>query len=126
MPISMKSTNRLKQNLKNSKKNAPVKKAPLEKAFQESVIRKLKTIKDMYFFKKEAAAIRGIPDIIGCYKGRFFAWELKRSQKEADKNTGRIVLQKLVIKMIQDCGDIGEVVCPENFEAKLRELTRSS
>ena len=98
------------------------KKHPLEKNFKARVKRELGSIPGLYHFTKEACSIRGIPDIIGCYKGRFFAWELKRSQKEAAKTTGRIVLQKHNIGKIQICGGIAELVYPENFESKLAEL----
>ena len=92
----------------------------LESSFQNAVIRKLKKIKGIYFFKKEAAAIRSIPDVIGSYKGRFFGWELKRSSKS--KPTP---LQIYTLKQIQKAGGIGEVVYPENFEEKLEELLNS-
>lgn len=111
--------------MKKITKSKPLKKpvSPLESAFQRAVINKLKKIPDLYFFKKEAMAIRGIPDIIGCYKGRFFAWELKRSEAESHKMTGRIVLQKYIISLIRKAGGIGEFVYPENFEERLEELT---
>jgi len=94
----------------------------LEKNFKKKVISELKDIKDCYFFVKEAAAIRGIPDIIGCYKGMFFAWELKRSEKEASKKRDGYELQKYNIKKINDSGGIGRIVYPENFKECLEEL----
>jgi len=86
------------------------------------VKKRLNEIPDLYHFTKEALSIRGIPDIIGCYRGRFFAWELKRSEAEANKKTGRIVLQKYVLNKITQAGGIGELVFPENFEQKMEEL----
>lgn len=79
----------------------------------------------MYVFKKEAAAIRGIPDIIGCFQGRFFAWELKSCAAKARLNTGSIVLQRYELGKIRDSGGIGEIVYPENFEEKYQELIAS-
>ena len=87
-------------------------------------MKKLGKINDLYCFSKEAAAIRGISDIIGCYKGKFFAWELKRSEKEAQKTTGRIALQKYHISLVKKAGGIGEIIYPENFEEKLAEMIR--
>lgn len=84
--------------------------------------RKLDPVPDLYYFVKEALALRGIPDIIGCYKGRFFAWELKRSAKEASKTSGRIVLQKHFLGHINRAGGIGEIVHPDNLDQKLSEL----
>lgn len=78
-----------------------------------------------YHFTKEALSLRGLPDIIGCYQGRFFAWELKRDKKEASKKTGRIVLQKHILGLIRKAGGIGEIVHPDNFQQKLKELRLS-
>jgi len=94
----------------------------LEHTFQKKVKKELKTIPSLYFFVKEAASLRGIPDLIGCVNGRFFAWELKRSEAEGNKTTGRIVLQKVTLNTINKCGGIGRVVYPENFEECLEEL----
>jgi len=99
-----------------------MKKPILESQFKAQVKRKLDAIDGLYFFIKEALALRGIPDIIGCYKGRFFAWELKRSEKEGLKKTGRIALQRHIIRKIQLAGGEGEIVYPENLEKKLSEL----
>ena len=94
----------------------------LEKDFQQRVLKRLRSHDDMYVFVKEAKSLRGIPDLIGCYKGQFFGWELKRSEAEARKNTGRIVLQKHILKLIQSAGGIGEIVYPENLHEKMTEL----
>lgn len=94
----------------------------LEHDFQKKVKARLKAEPFLYEFTKEAAALRGIPDIIGCYKGRFFAWELKRSAKESRKLTGRIALQRHVLRLIQKAGGIGRLVHPDNFEECLAEL----
>ena len=103
---------------------------PLEKDFKKKVRTKLKHVRGLYFFTKEAMSIRGIPDIIGCTQnGRFFAWELKRSKwevyyktKKGIKCTGRTALQWHNIKKIRNAGGIAEFVYPENFEEKFGEL----
>lgn len=78
--------------------------------------------KDLYYFTKEAKSIKGIPDLIGCYKGKFFAWELKKSEREGQTSGGRIVLQLYILSLIRRAGGVGEVVYPENLEEKFREL----
>lgn len=93
-----------------------------ETRFKNLVTKKLKEIPDLYYFIKEAKALRGIPDVIGCYKGLFFGWELKKSKAEAQKNTGRIVLQRYILSLIQRSGGIGEIVHPDNLDEKLRQL----
>jgi len=81
------------------------------------VIPFLKSIKGLKYFIKEAVSIRAIPDIIGCYKGKFFALELKRSLKEANKKTGRIVAQKYWLETWMIEADAKTfLVYPENFE----------
>lgn len=94
----------------------------LEKNFKKKVKSALQGINGMYFFVKEAAAIRGIPDIIGSYKGRFFAWELKRSEKVAHQWRDGHELQKYNINKINESGGIGRIVYPENFKECLEEL----
>lgn len=94
----------------------------LEKNFKKKVISVLKDIDNLYYFVKEAAAIRGIPDLIICYKGRFIAWELKRSEKVASTWRDGHELQKYNIKKICDSGGIARVVYPENFKDSLEEL----
>jgi hypothetical protein len=88
-----------------------------EGRFKKHVIRYLKTLPNTYFFVKEAAAIRGIPDIIGCMNGRYFALELKKDLKETQKLTGRIVLQREAIRKTHDAGGIGCILSPEFFNS---------
>lgn len=97
----------------------------LESKFKNKVMKELKAVDGMFVFSKEAKSLRGYPDIIGCYRGRFFGWELKRSESEARKQTGRIVLQRHILKLIQQSGGIGEIVHPDNFQKKLSELLQS-
>ena len=95
-----------------------------EALFQHRALAKLRKIDGLWCFTKEAAAIRGIPDIIGVAHGRFFAWELKTSMAECRRKTGRIVLQRYTIDKINDAGGIGRFVCPENFVLCLEELKK--
>jgi len=98
-------------------------KGPENKFRDSQVIPYLKKL-GAYFFIKEAAAIRGIPDIIGCLNGYFFALELKSSYKEAIKNTGRIVLQQVVLDKMRLNSAYAEVVYPENFITAMENLRK--
>jgi hypothetical protein len=93
-----------------------------ESQFQKQVKRKLDKIENCWYFVKEAKSIRGIPDIVGVYNGVFFGWELKRSEREASKLTGRIVLQRYILSLIRHCGGVGEIVHPDNLDQKLKDL----
>jgi len=93
-----------------------------EHQFQRKVKRTLNEIDQLYHFTKEALSIRGIPDIIGCYHGQFFAWELKKDKRSAQMQTGGNVLQWYILEQIRKAGGIGEVVYPDNLAEKLEEL----
>jgi hypothetical protein len=95
-----------------------------EALFKNRVCKLLDTLpkNDLFYFTKEAKSLRGIPDLIGCYKGIFFAWELKQSEEEAQKIHGRIALQRYILSLIRRSGGIGEIVCPENLDEKFLEL----
>jgi hypothetical protein len=94
---------------------------PLEAKFKKRVVKELKKIADLYFLVYEAGSVRGIPDIIGCYHGTFFAWELKRDAKESTCK-GRAALQAYTLQNIRAAGGIACFVSPENFEDCLEEL----
>lgn len=97
-----------------------------EAIFQQKVLSRLKKIEGLWVFTKEAKSLRGLPDIIGCYNGVFFGWELKKSASEARKTTGRIVLQRYTLKLIQRAGGIGEIVYPSNLDQKIEELHQAA
>jgi uncharacterized membrane protein len=98
-----------------------------EDKFKNRVVKPaLKKIPKCWHFTKEAVAIRGISDIIGVVNGKMFAWELKKDIAEANKTTGRNVLQKHILGIINSCGGIGRVVYPENFDECLEELIQIS
>lgn len=77
---------------------------------------------DCYYFVKEAMALRGIADIIGCYKGKFFAWELKRDHKAYVCKREGYELQKYNLERAGNAGGIGRVVYPGNFDECWEEL----
>lgn len=93
-----------------------------EHKFQRKVKLRLKATNGCWHFTKEALALRGLPDIIGVYKGRFFAWELKRSRQEANKKEGRIALQRYNLALIRKAGGLAEIVHPDNFEEMYQRL----
>jgi len=85
----------------------------------------LRKQENLFVFTKEAKSIRGLPDVIGCYNGLFFGWELKRSESEARKRTGRIALQRHILKLIRNAGGVGEIVHPKNLDEKLLQLLQA-
>ena len=94
-----------------------------EAIFKDKVLARLKGLgPDCFVFVKEAGSIRGLPDIMGCYKGRFFGWELKKSLSDTQKQTGRIVLQRHRLQQIQKAGGHSALVCPENLDESLEDL----
>ena len=85
-----------------------------ENKFRDSSIRPFLKNCGARFFIKEAAALRGIPDIIGAINGRHFEIEVKA--KEERYATGRLALQvHNLTEVIQD-GGFGMVVYPSNFD----------
>jgi hypothetical protein len=84
---------------------------PLEKTFQAKVVRKLKTLKNCWFYKSSDRLRSGIPDIIASIDGKFVAMELKRDEKS--KPTP---LQKHTIEKINESHGEAMVVTPENFD----------
>ena len=70
----------------------------------------------MWFVKIQQVSIRGIPDLLGCYRGFLFAFELKVGSNKASP------LQAHVIKEILNAGGIARVVTPENLEECIVEL----
>lgn len=94
-----------------------------EAHFKDKVKDRLKSLgPECYFFIKEAKSLRGIADVIGCYRGRFFAWELKKSQAEAHKDRDGHKLQLFYLEKVKTSGGLGRVVYPENFEECWAEL----
>lgn len=94
-----------------------------EAHFKDKVRDRLKSLgPECYFFIKEAKALRGIADVIGWYRGKPFAWELKKSQAEAMKDRDGHALQKYYLEQASNAGGLGRFVYPENFEECWNEL----
>lgn len=84
----------------------------LETKFKESVRRDLKTLENVWFFKTQEVATRGIPDFILCLNGYFVTIELKRSKKIKLEP-----LQEHISNRIEEKGKgIALRAAPENWE----------
>jgi Holliday junction resolvase len=80
------------------------KKVPLESEFQKRVIAYLKSI-GAYVIKIHVSSyqLEGEPDIVCCYKGKFYAFELKQGSKLSE-------LQKIKLELIRESGGVAMVV----------------
>ena len=87
-----------------------------ETRFKIRIRKHLDEIPKSWWFKVQLRALRGIPDIIGCVRGRFVALELKVEGNKADP------LQGWVIKKIAAAGGYARVVYPHNMAEVLAEL----
>jgi len=67
---------------------------PSEANIVRSMVRELNSIDGVYCFRTHGGSfqMRGTPDIIGCARGRFFAIEAKRSDKEAPSSAQLYIL----------------------------------
>ena len=80
-----------------------------EKKVKDKVAKVLKQLGAYYFFPATGGYGRsGVPDIVGCYNGKFFGIECK-----AGKNT-TTALQELELEKIRKAGGIGLVVNEKN------------
>jgi hypothetical protein len=93
-----------------------------ETLFKEKVQADLKTIPQSWWLKTQQISTVGIPDIIGCVKGKFVAIELKRDGKEAAKPH---TLQRHVVGLITKADGFAVFMHPGNDKeiiAKIRRL----
>ena len=94
-------------------------------------MKKLREKSNLYVFSKEAVSVRGIPDIVGCYNGTYFALEVKKAKSEVYnkygimKDKGRIVLQKYNIQKTIECGGFASFIYPENMNEVLEKLFKT-
>jgi Holliday junction resolvase len=83
-----------------------------EKKVKNLVVKQLKEIGAYYFFPATGGYGRsGVPDVVGCWNGRFFAIECK-----AGKNT-TTALQEFEIKKIREVGGVAWVVNEQNIDS---------
>jgi len=91
-----------------------------ESKVKSKVTKQLKALGAYYFLPVSGGFGKaGVPDIIGCYKGRFFGIECK-----AGKNKPT-VLQEKNLKEIADCGGISLVINENNVDTVTEILTDS-
>jgi Holliday junction resolvase len=85
-----------------------------EKKVKEKVVKYLKEYgKDIYYFFPATGGYgrSGVPDIVGCYKGMFFAIECKAGNNTTTK------LQDFEIKRINESGGVAWVVNESNVDS---------
>ncbi len=81
-----------------------------EKKVKDKVVAQLKALGAYYFYPVTGGyGASGVPDIIVCYKGRFFGLECKAN---GNKPTA---LQRLNIDKINDAGGIALVIDEHNM-----------
>lgn len=80
---------------------------PLEKDIQAKIMSYLKSLPGAFAWKAHAGGIYatgGIPDVLCIYKGRFYAFEVKRpGNKPTD-------LQRVTIARMSEAGAVAKVV----------------
>ena len=87
-----------------------------EKVFQTRLLVRLREIPGTYWFKSNDRTTAGIPDIIGCVAGVFFALELKTKSKVSP-------IQAYHLRKIDDAAGQAFVVTPKNV-AQVLEFIR--
>ena len=81
-----------------------------EAKVKKKIVEQLKALKAYYFFPATGGYGKsGVPDIVGCYKGKFFGIECK-----AGKNTPT-ALQEMNLKQIAEAHGLAYVVNEENM-----------
>ena len=94
-----------------------------EKKVKTKVVEILKTFGAYYFYPVTGGyGASGVPDIVGCYKGKFFAIECKAGK---GKTTA---LQEKNIAQIKTTGGLAIVVNEDNIEDVgnlMRQIERS-
>lgn len=84
-----------------------------EGIFTEKVIKYLKSLDKCWYYKVFGGGMfqrSGIPDIIGCYNGMFFALELKAENGKPSE------LQLYNLDKINKAGGYGVLLYPSQFE----------
>ncbi len=87
-----------------------------ETRFKLAIMKKLKELPNSWWLKTNEKSVRGIPDIIGCINGYFYAFELKVGRNSASS------LQKKVVDDICKANGKACVVRPEDLVDLIRHL----
>lgn len=81
-----------------------------EAKVKAKVVAQLKALGAYYFYPVTGGwGSSGVPDIVGCHKGRFFGIECKAGKNKPTK------LQELNLRQIADAGGIALVINEENL-----------
>lgn len=95
----------------------------LEKDFQKQVIADLEKLPQTWVLKTSERARHGIPDLLVCARGHFFAIELKTDEGYATK------LQELSIDRINRAGGVAfisrPVTWPTHYQILKEKLTHA-
>lgn len=86
-----------------------------ERVLQNKVLRFLESLEDCYVFKVVQANRAGVPDVIACLNGQFFAFELKRGYKEKTTKIQNFHLAKIEKAggkafVIRDLGELKNIL----------------
>lgn len=78
----------------------------LEKVIVKAILAYLKTVPHCFAWKEHGGmyGTAGIPDIIACIDGRFFAFEVKNEKGKPTK------LQQVTLSRLNRCGAVAAVV----------------
>ena len=82
-----------------------------ETKVKSKVVAQLKTLGAYHFYPVTSGyGSSGVPDIVGCYKGRFFGIECKA------KGNKPTTLQQMNLNKIEGCGGIALVIDETNVD----------
>lgn len=87
-----------------------------ETRFKIRVQARLNKIAKIYHRKIQSKSLRGIPDLLICFRGWFIAWELKTDQGSTD------ALQDYDLAKVRQAGGFAMVVSPSNLEESIAFL----
>jgi hypothetical protein len=98
-----------------------------ESSFEKKCIKELQNLPYSYWPPKgEPGSSRGVPDRIGCVRGKYVALEFKRSLKEVLAKSNGKAMQAYTVTQVQEAGGYGTFVCPETWPQiyqKIKELS---
>lgn len=92
-----------------------------ESVVQSKILKELK-LKGCYVVKVQSASKAGVPDIIGCYKGKFLGIEVKTPETKDNVSE----LQKINLDMISKSGGFTRVMWDyKEVENLLKEINET-
>ena len=81
-------------------------KATPENKIKALLVKYLKSVENLFYYSATAGpySTSGIPDIVGCYLGEFFAIEVKAPGRRKEKDRGASALQVMQMDKIRASG----------------------